>query len=145
MRDQSQVYRKGGFIMLKIAQKFLVLPLILAIFICSGVTSFAMGTPAKSKAAPNCTAAVSHTATSVTASSSAHGNSSITRITIKMELQKKNGSSYSTVKTWSSTTNSSSASMRKTAVVSSKATYRVKTIFTLYSSNGKETITKIAY
>lgn len=88
---------------------------------------------------------ISHSGTTASVTANVKTASSINKIAIKMELQKKSGSSYGTVKTWSSITYSSSASMRKTAVVSSKATYRVKTTFTLYSSNGKETITKIAY
>ena len=101
--------------------------------------------PLKSKTTFSCSSTISHSGTLATLNSKAVGDNSITKVSIKMELQKKSGSSYSTVKTWSSTTNSSSASMRKTAVVSSKATYRVKTTFTLYSNSGKETITKIAY
>ena len=88
---------------------------------------------------------ISHSGTTASVTANVKTASSINKIAIKMELQKKSGSSYGTVKTWSSITYSSSASMRKTAVVSSKATYIVQTTFTLYSSNGKETITKIAY
>ena len=88
---------------------------------------------------------ISHSGTTASVTANVKTASSINKIAIKMELQKKSGSSYGTVKTWSSITYSSSASMRKTAVVSSKAIYRVQTTFTLYSSNGKETITKIAY
>lgn len=101
--------------------------------------------PLKSQSSNRFDTAISHSGTVATVSANVKSASSINKTTIKMELQKKNGSSYSTVKTWTSTVNASSASMRKTAVVSSKATYRVKTTFTLYSSNGKETITKIAY
>lgn len=101
--------------------------------------------PLKSQGSNRFDTAISHSGTVASVSANVKAASSINKITIKMELQKKSGSSYGTVKTWSSTTNSSSASLRKTAVVSSKATYRVKTTFTLYSSSGKETITKIAY
>lgn len=101
--------------------------------------------PLKSQGSNRFETTISHSGTTASVYANAKVASSISKTTIKMELQKKSGSSYSTVKTWSSTTNSSSASMRKTAVVSSKATYRVKTTFTLYSNSGKETITKTAY
>lgn len=101
--------------------------------------------PLKSQVTNRFDTAINHSGTIVTVSANAKSTSTVNKIAIKMNLQKKNGSSFITVKTWSSTTNSSSASMRKTAGVSSKATYRVKTVFTMYSGNKKETITKIAY
>ncbi len=105
--------------------------------------AFATG-PMKSQATLSAKTAISKNGTTATMTASVRGNSSVTKISTKMELQKKNGSSYSTVKTWSSIANSSSASLKKTAVVSNSASYRVKTTFTVYTGSSSETIVKTA-
>lgn len=101
--------------------------------------------PLKSQSSNRFETSISHSGTTASVSANVKVASSIEKVSIKIELQKKDGAAYKTIKTWSSTTSSSYASMRKTAVVSSKATYRVKTTFTLYNTSGRETITKTAY
>ncbi len=119
---------------------------VFALVVCVSIVScwaFAAG-PLKNQATMSAKTAISKSGTTATVTASVRANSSVTKITTKMELQKKGGSSYSTVKTWSSTVNSSSASLKKTAVVSKSSTYRVKTTFTVYTGTTSETIVKIA-
>ena len=122
--------------------------IIVAFLLIAGVSvlscwAFAAG-PLKNQATMSAKTAISKSGTTATVTASARGNNTVTKITTKMELQKKSGSSYSTVKTWSSTVNSSSASLKKTAIVSNSATYRVKTTFTVYTGSTSETIVKTA-
>lgn len=73
------------------------------------------------------------------------GISSVTRIKIKMELQKESSGVYSTVKTWENTYNSNSASMEESKLISLTGNYRLKSTITAYTSTDQETKTIYAY
>lgn len=73
------------------------------------------------------------------------GISSVTKIKIKMELQKESSGVYSTVKTWENTYNSNSASMEESKLISLTGNYRLKSTITAYTSTDQETKTIYAY
>lgn len=69
-------------------------------------------------------------------------SSSVSSLKVAVYLQKLNGSSWSTVKSWSeSNTSSSSISFKTYYTVSSGGTYRVKTIHTATDNGSSETKT----
>ena len=65
--------------------------------------------------------------------------SGASKVTIKMELQKKSNGSYSTVATWNGSANGSSTSLSKSKGITSGATYRLKTTFKATKSGTTET------
>lgn len=75
-----------------------------------------------------------------TCESSVSGYSSVTKITIKMTLQKKTVLWWSEVTSWSTTVNSDYASLIKTKSLE-KGTYRIKMSATVYSGSNSEEIT----
>lgn len=90
----------------------------------------------------------STTATSLTISNNTascvarlNGYSGITtKIVIKMTLQKKNWFWWNDEQTWSTTINNCYGSLTRSTPVSS-GTYRVQTVFTVYSGSNSEEIT----
>ena len=73
------------------------------------------------------------------------GTTNVTRITIKLELQKKSGGSYSTIKTWEETFYTDAASKTEGKITSPFSTYRLKATFTVYTSTNSETRVLYAY
>lgn len=71
------------------------------------------------------------------------GTRDVTKTSISATLQKKVGSSWTNVKTWTSTTSTNKTSLRKTKNVVSGSSYRVKATFKAYK--GKSCETKITY
>lgn len=71
------------------------------------------------------------------------GTSDVVRVRIILELQKKTGESYSTIKTWEKTYNAYRATMQKSKLTSPLNTYRLKATFTAYTNTSSET--KIVY
>ena len=81
--------------------------------------------------------------------STAKGNSSVTKIEGIQYLEKKIGSDendWSTVSgcTWTNTTNNNSLTMSNSKSNLSSGTYRVRTVFKVYSVNNYETVEKIS-
>lgn len=68
------------------------------------------------------------------------GYSQVTKVVITMTLQQKTLFWWSTEETWTTTVYKEYASFTKTTSVDS-GTYRVKTVFTVYSGTDYETIT----
>lgn len=64
-----------------------------------------------------------------------------TSLKIKMELQKKSGDSYSTVKTWSKSKTGTATSLSGTKVINPLSTYRLKVTYTA----GSETVVRYKY
>lgn len=67
------------------------------------------------------------------------GVDSVTSIKIKLELQKKSGASYSTIKTWEETFSGHNAMKIESKTTSPLSTYRLKATFTVYTSTSSET------
>ena len=86
-----------------------------------------------------------HGTLSTTVKASVSGKSNVTKIKIKMELQKEKDGSYSTVKTWEETFYSRSAYKEESKATSPTATYRLKTTITVYAGSNSETIYTYAY
>lgn len=69
------------------------------------------------------------------------GKAGTSKITITMNLQKKNNGSWNTIRTWSGTKKSRYCSLSKSENVG-RGTYRVKSVVVVYKGSSKETITK---
>lgn len=74
-----------------------------------------------------------------------YGNSSVTQVKIKMELQKLSSGSYSTIETWSQTFTGRSGALQESKATNPLSTYRLKVTFTAYTSSTSETRTVYAY
>lgn len=72
-------------------------------------------------------------------------SSSATNVTIKAYLQKKSGSSYVNVKTWSATQPGSTVSLSKTQAITSSSSYRLKVVFTATNGSNTESSTLYKY
>ena len=88
---------------------------------------------------------ITHGTFSTTVKASVSGKSSVTKIKIKMELQKEKDGAYSTVKTWEETFYSRNAYKEESKATSPTATYRLKTTITVYAGSNSETIYTYAY
>ena len=73
------------------------------------------------------------------------GTYSVTKVKIKMELQKLSSGSYSTVETWEQTFNSISGSMEESKLTNPFSTYRLKATVTAYSGSNSESQTFYEY
>lgn len=71
------------------------------------------------------------------------GSRDVTKTSITATLQKKVGSSWTNVKTWTAATSTNKTSLKKTKSVVSGCSYRVKATFKAYK--GKSCETKITY
>ena len=74
-----------------------------------------------------------------------NGKSGVTKVKIKMELQKLSGGSYSTIETWEQTFNSGYGSMSKSKTTNPLSTYRLKATVTAYSGSYSESQTFYEY
>lgn len=86
------------------------------------------------------TAAINISGTTATCYAKLTAQSSVT-LSIKMTLQKKSGSTWSNVQSWTSTKTGTSLTMTKTKAVSSGVSYRLKVTFTA----GSETVSQTVY
>lgn len=82
---------------------------------------------------------------STTVTGQVSGTSVVTSVKIKLELQKKSGNTYSTIKTWEETFNARSATKTESKLTSPLSTYRLKATFTVYTSTSSETKVMYAY
>ena len=69
-----------------------------------------------------------------------NANTSVNKCSMTLKLQKKSGNSWSTIKQWSGSKNSSSYSISQ-SVSASKGTYRAVAVSTVRTSNSSETVT----
>lgn len=67
--------------------------------------------------------------------------STVTKAKVVAELQEKNGSSWTTIATWTDTQNTYSASVYESKTVTAGKTYRVKTTVTAWAGTASETQT----
>lgn len=84
-------------------------------------------------------------ALSTTVKGRVNGTIAVTSIRIRLELQKKTGTTYSTIKTWEETFDSNEAVKTESKLTSPLSTYRLKATFTVYTSSSSETKTVYAY
>ena len=93
----------------------------------------------------NCSGNIDHGALSTTVKTKISGNSSVTSVKIKMELQKLSSGTYSTVETWEQTFSGNEGIMEESKVTNPFSTYRLKATFTAYSGSQSETKVVYAY
>lgn len=86
------------------------------------------------------TASINISGTTATCYAKLTAQSSVT-LSIKMTLQKKSGSTWSNVQSWTSTKTGTSLTMTKTKAVTSGASFRLKVTFTA----GSETVSQTVY
>lgn len=78
--------------------------------------------------------------------SSVSANNSVTKISATQYLEKKNGRTWSTVSgcVWSDSSNRNSLTMSNSKSSLSSGTYRVRTVFTVYSGSNYESVEAIS-
>lgn len=118
--------------------------IILSIVPCMAEEDVIISGPKKSKQVGSTFATIAFSGTSTTVQGVYSGASTVSKGKITLELQKKSGSSYQTVKKWSKTVTGSSGAYSEKKVINPSATYRLKATFTLYSSSGSQTYVKYA-
>ncbi|MBR4767092.1 MAG: hypothetical protein IK085_10075 [Clostridia bacterium] len=82
---------------------------------------------------------------STTVSAEISGKSNVTKVKIKMELQKLTSGNYSTIETWEQTFNSNEGSMSESRTTNPLSTYRLKATVTAYSGSNSESQTFYEY
>ena len=90
-----------------------------------------------------CDGGISHGTLSTKVYASIEGNSQVTSVKVKMELQKLSSGDYSTIETWEQTFSGRSGSMDESKLTSPLSTYRLKATLTAYSGSNSES--KIIY
>lgn len=81
------------------------------------------------------------TSKTCTCLSKVFGKPTVTKISITQKLQKKSNGSWTNVKTWSKSYNSTSALYTNSKTSLSKGTYRTRTVAKVYSGSNYETVT----
>ncbi|MCM1577200.1 MAG: hypothetical protein NC078_00175 [Ruminococcus sp.] len=94
--------------------------------------------------ATSVTSTLTKSGSKLTCTSTCRGISTVTKITAVQYLEKKNGSNWDTVKdgTWSGSADSSYLYMSNSKSSLDSGTYRLRTVFTVYSGTSSETIEK---
>ena len=82
---------------------------------------------------------------STTVSADITGKTGVTKVKIKMELQKLSDGNYSTIETWEQTFNSIEGSMSESKTTNPFSTYRLKATVTAYSGSNSESQTFYEY
>jgi hypothetical protein len=83
--------------------------------------------------------------TTATCSSELSGGSAVTAVTVYQSLQIKNSqNNWETIANWSQSTAGRNASMLNTYSPLSSGTYRLKSVYYVYTNNGYEVIEKIS-
>lgn len=73
------------------------------------------------------------------------GLSGVTKVNVKLQLQKENDGVWSTVETWEKTSNTNSATLEGSATISPFSNYRLKAVYTAYTSSDSETLVAYRY
>lgn len=76
---------------------------------------------------------------------SINGTPNVTKVNIKLELQKKKEGEYSTIDTWEKTYNSTVGKFSKSKAISPLGEYRLKATVTAYVGSKSESITFYRY
>lgn len=76
--------------------------------------------------------------------SSAKGNSTVTQIDGIQYLEKKNGDNWDIVASWSDSSSRNSLNMSNSKDNIGRGTFRVRTVFTVYSGSSSEVVEKIS-
>lgn len=76
--------------------------------------------------------------------SSAKGNSTVTQIDGIQYLEKKNGDNWDIVDSWSDSSSRNSLNMSNSKDNIGSGTFRVRTVFTVYSGSSSEVVEKIS-
>ncbi len=73
------------------------------------------------------------------------GLGGVTRVNIKLQLQKENDGVWSTVKTWEKTFSGISGELSGSTSISPFSNYRLKAVYTAYTSSDSETLVAYRY
>lgn len=73
------------------------------------------------------------------------GNTNVTKVKVKLNLQKNSDGVYETVETWEKTFNSRTGYITDSKLISPFSDYRLKATFTAYSGENSETKTLYVY
>jgi len=89
--------------------------------------------------------ALSKNGSTATGSGWIRGTAGTSKVYIKLELQEKNGTSYSTIRTWTKTVQSNYAKLTGSNTINTNKTYRLKATFTATKNGSTETATIYKY
>ena len=134
--------RKGVFEMKKGLSFFMVVVIALSslcgITVCGAAMRYAYAASVSSR--------LSISGQTATCISTAVGNSTVTKITAVQYLEKKSGSKWYSVtdEPWSASANNYTLTVSNSKSSLSSGTYRLRTVFTVYSGSDSETIEKIS-
>ncbi len=73
------------------------------------------------------------------------GTGAVTKVKIKLQLQKENDGVWSTVETWEKTFSGISGELSGSTSISPFSTYRLKATYTAYTSSDSESLTAYRY
>ena len=73
------------------------------------------------------------------------GRNGTIKVNIKLQLQKENDGVWSTVETWEKTFNGISGELEGSATISPFSNYRLKAVYTAYTSSDSETLVAYRY
>ena len=133
---------KGGFLMKKHLSALLLVVIVLSL-IC-GITAYAV--EPRYIYTTSATSTINISSSTAYCKGTARGNSSVTKIEATQYLEKKSGTTWSTVSgcTWSDSASSNSLTISNSKSNLTSGTYRVRTVFKVYSGNNYETVEKIS-
>lgn len=93
----------------------------------------------------NFNGSINHGILNTTVKTNVTGKSSVTKVKIKMELQKLSDGSYSTIETWEQTFYNNYGAMEESKLTNPLSTYRLKSTVTAYSGSNSESETFYEY
>ncbi len=134
--------------MQKFIKRISVITVVFAIVIASTLTISAAVIPGDSTQSTyinNATVSFSRSGLTSTAIANVTGASNVTKVKIKLEIQKKSGDTYTTVETFEKTVNGKIASLSGNHTINPLSTYRAKATVTAYSGTSYETKTLYGY
>jgi len=121
---------------------FALLTISMALLMFLGVTVYAV--EARYAHTTSATSMLTVSNGKATCVSTAQGDSTVTQIDGTQYLEKKNGNDWDNVDSWSDSSKSNYLTMSNSKDNIGSGTYRVRTVFTVYSGSSSEVVEKIS-
>ncbi len=147
----SRTIEERGRIILKKLFKSVISVIIAAVFVFTVFSVFGVAENDFEKSGVRLTyidsynGSISKGLFSTTVSASIIGKSGVSKVKIKMELQKLSDGSYSTIETWEQTFYTDEGSMSESKSTNPLSSYRLKATVTAYSGSNSESKTFYEY
>lgn len=121
-------------------KKILSLTLAIALLFSLSVSALAVSITPRWVTTDTCNISLSFSGSTANCSVSIDGKAGTNKIVAKTILERYNGSSYSTVKTWEQTVYTSSYTLGGTSGNCVRGSYRLRVEATVYNANGKSDV-----